>query len=121
MENTLYEQLDEMKAGNVDVDFEPYHASIQNFIASLERCFSKGALSVSRKVELGSTLAVKGPSGAGNSFHPISDEELKTIPGKTHVNGDARSMSEFKKIIGYLLQDDAILPELTVRRAFFIF
>ncbi|KAM0166522.1 hypothetical protein ACHAQE_001326 [Botrytis cinerea] len=118
MENTLYEQLDEMKAGNVDVDFEPYHASIQNFIASLERCFSKGALSISIAFDyLG--LRLKSEETI-LQFHPISDEELKTTPGKTHVNGDARSMSEFKKIIGYFLQDDAILPELTVRRAFFI-
>lgn len=47
MGNTIYEQLDKMEAGNVDVDFEPHHASIQNFIASLKRCFSKGALSIS--------------------------------------------------------------------------
>lgn len=57
--------------------------------------------------------------------------KLKNTSGTTYVNGDARSMSEyvitcssldtsadefrFKKIIGYVPQDDVVLPELTVR------
>ncbi|KAF7854202.1 hypothetical protein EAF04_010499 [Stromatinia cepivora] len=137
MGNTIYEQLDEVEARNTNVDFEPHHASIQNFIASLKRCLGTSALrfeigfdylglrlnsgktilqGVSGKVEPGSMLAVMGPSGAGKStFVRLLMGKLKNTSGTTYVNGDARSMPEFKKIIGYVPQDDVVLSELTVR------
>lgn len=86
MGNTVYEQLDELEARDTNVNFEPHHASIQNFVGSLKRCLGTSALrfeigfdylglrlksgktilqGVSGKVEPGSMLAVMGPSGAG--------------------------------------------------------
>ncbi|KAI9644602.1 hypothetical protein NHQ30_006623 [Ciborinia camelliae] len=135
MGNTIYEQLDEMEERTINVDFEPHHTSIQNFIASLKRCLGTSALrfeigfdylglrlksgkvilqGVSGKVEPGSMLAVMGPSGAGKStFVRLLMGKLKNSSGTTYVNGDARNMSE--KVIGYVPQDDVVLPELTVR------
>ncbi|APA14592.1 hypothetical protein sscle_13g093620 [Sclerotinia sclerotiorum 1980 UF-70] len=137
MGNTVYEQLDELEARDTNVNFEPHHASIQNFVGSLKQCLGTSALrfeigfdylglrlksgktilqGVSGKVEPGSMLAVMGPSGAGKStFVRLFMGKLKNTSGTTYVNGDARGMSEFKKIIAYIPQDDVVLSELTVR------
>ncbi|KAM3065663.1 hypothetical protein ACMFMF_010884 [Clarireedia jacksonii] len=90
---------------------------------------------ISGKVEPGSLLAVMGASGAGKCPSHLCasiDGQTQEYLGTIYMNGDARSMSEynvglsyistkvanfysFKKIIGYVPQDDVILPELTVR------
>ena len=41
--------------------------------------------------------------------------KIKNTGGVTKVNGVAGKISKYKKIIGYVPQDDIVLPELTVR------
>ncbi|EDO04072.1 hypothetical protein SS1G_06554 [Sclerotinia sclerotiorum 1980 UF-70] len=116
MGNTVYEQLDELEARDTNVNFEPHHASIQNFVGSLKQCLGTSALrfeigfdylglrlksgktilqGVSGKVEPGSMLAVMGPSGAGKStFVRLFMGKLKNTSGTTYVNGDARGQGE---------------------------
>ncbi|RDW58104.1 hypothetical protein BP6252_13515 [Coleophoma cylindrospora] len=71
---------------------------------------------VSGCINSGSLWGVMGASGAGKStFVNVLMGKTPHTGGETKVNGVAGNMSRFKKIIGYVPQDDIVLPELTVR------
>lgn len=64
----------------------------------------------------GSCWGIMGGSGAGKSTF------LNVLMGKAHatngtikINGHHKDMSKYKKLIGYVPQDDIVFPELTVR------
>lgn len=64
----------------------------------------------------GSCWGVMGGSGAGKST------VVNVLMGKAHstggtikINGWSKDMSKYKKLIGYVPQDDIVFPELTVR------
>ncbi|XP_020673605.1 ABC transporter G family member 10-like [Dendrobium catenatum] len=68
----------------------------------------------------GELLAIVGPSGAGKStllsvlagaIHP------KTVSGVILVNGRAMETSSFRRVSGYVTQDDALFPMLTVEES----
>ncbi|MCJ1307995.1 hypothetical protein MMC25_001645 [Agyrium rufum] len=70
---------------------------------------------ISGTVKPGSLLAVMGPSGAGKlTFVRVLLGKVKNTLGTVLVNGNPRPLSDFKKVIGYVPQDDVVLPELTV-------
>ncbi|KAF2111187.1 ABC transporter-like protein [Lophiotrema nucula] len=71
---------------------------------------------VSGCIESGSMWAVMGGSGAGKStFVNVLMGKTKHTGGSIKVNGHHKDMSKYKKLIGYVPQDDIVLPELTVR------
>ncbi|KAF2711275.1 ABC transporter-like protein [Pleomassaria siparia CBS 279.74] len=71
---------------------------------------------VSGSIESGSMWAVMGGSGAGKStFVNVLMGKTKHTGGLIKVNGHNKDMSKYKKLIGYVPQDDIVLPELTVR------
>ncbi|KAK8938566.1 ABC transporter G family member 10 [Platanthera zijinensis] len=68
----------------------------------------------------GELLAIAGPSGSGKStllsilagvIHP------STVAGAIHVNGRAMVGSTFRSVSGYITQDDALFPMLTVEES----
>lgn len=64
----------------------------------------------------GSFWAVMGGSGAGKStFLNVLMGKTKHTGGSVLVNGHQEKMKKYKKLIGYVPQDDIVLPELTVR------
>ncbi|KAJ5088545.1 hypothetical protein N7456_012161 [Penicillium angulare] len=68
------------------------------------------------EIKQGSLWGVMGPSGAGKStFVNVLLGKIKQTSGSIHVNGIEGHMRKFKKLIGFVPQDDIILPELTVR------
>lgn len=70
---------------------------------------------VSGIVKPGSLLAVMGASGAGKStFVRVMMGKLKHTSGTVYINGRLGSLSDFKKIIGYVPQHDCVMSELTV-------
>ena len=71
---------------------------------------------VSGAIESGSMWAIMGGSGAGKStFVNVLMGKTKHTGGSIRVNGQHKDMSKYKKLIGYVPQDDIVLPELTVR------
>ena len=111
---------------------------IQQFVQSLSRCTvaanfglsfefenlsfqpkktSKPILSgVTGEIKNGSFWGVMGASGAGKStFVNVLMGRQSHTGGVTKVNGVPGVISKYKKIIGYVPQDDIVLPELTVR------
>ncbi|KAL8961896.1 MAG: hypothetical protein Q9183_005239, partial [Haloplaca sp. 2 TL-2023] len=71
---------------------------------------------VTGKVDRGSLWGVMGASGAGKStFVNVLMGKIAHTGGTTKINGVQGDIKKYKKIIGYVPQDDIVLPELTVR------
>ncbi len=120
------------------IDFSDPTSNLQLFVQSLSKCIgtSKFGLSfefvdlkcqprkssrpilseVSGEIQSGSLSGVMGASGAGKStFVNVLMGKQAHTGGITKVNGVAGNISKYKKIIGYVPQDDILLAELTVR------
>lgn len=75
--------------------------------------------SMSGKASPGKLLGIMGTSGAGKSTlldclaGRISDH--KSLRGNLTVNGNKMDRESFKRVTGYVMQDDALFPLLTVR------
>lgn len=71
---------------------------------------------VTGSIVRGSLTAVMGGSGAGKStFINVLMGKLTNTGGSVTVNDVPHKMKRYKKLIGYVPQDDVVLPELTVR------
>lgn len=71
---------------------------------------------VSGMINAGSLWGVMGASGAGKStFVNVLMGKTDHTGGVTKVNGVPGNIKKYKKLIGYVPQDDIVLPELTVR------
>ena len=71
---------------------------------------------ISGYVKPGQVMAIMGASGAGKStFLDILARKDKRgiVTGTTLVNGREVSDSEFKKVVGYVDQEDTLMPTLT--------
>ncbi|KAK4166905.1 hypothetical protein QBC43DRAFT_256642 [Cladorrhinum sp. PSN259] len=67
-------------------------------------------------IRAGSLTAVMGGSGAGKStFVNVLMGKTQYTHGSVTVNGVPGKLKRYKKLIGYVPQDDVVLPELTVR------
>ncbi|KAK6087714.1 hypothetical protein SCUP234_01353 [Seiridium cupressi] len=66
-------------------------------------------------IERGAVTAVMGGSGAGKStFVNVLMGKTSHTGGSVAVNGIPGKLKRYKKLIGYVPQDDIVLPELTV-------
>ncbi|PYH46477.1 putative ABC transporter [Aspergillus saccharolyticus JOP 1030-1] len=66
--------------------------------------------------EAGSILGVMGPSGSGkSSFVNLLSGRNEAITGEFYLNGYRMRSAELRSLIGFVPQDDLVLPELTVR------
>ncbi|KAK4224076.1 hypothetical protein QBC38DRAFT_26928 [Podospora fimiseda] len=66
-------------------------------------------------IRAGSLTAVMGGSGAGKStFVNVLMGKTQYTHGSVRVNGVPGKLKRYKKLIGYVPQDDVVLPELTV-------
>jgi ABC-type multidrug transport system ATPase subunit len=71
---------------------------------------------VSGSIQSGSMWAVMGGSGAGKStFFNVLMGKTRHTGGVIKVNGHPKDMAKYKKLIGFVPQDDIVIPELTVR------
>ncbi|KAK7418349.1 hypothetical protein QQX98_003969 [Neonectria punicea] len=70
---------------------------------------------VTGSIERGSLVAVMGGSGAGKStFVNVLMGKTSNTGGLVSVNNIPGKMKQYKKLTGYVPQDDIVLPELTV-------
>lgn len=70
---------------------------------------------VTGQIKTGTLTAVMGGSGAGKStFVNVLMGKTNHTGGVVTVNGSPSKVARYKKVIGYVPQDDVVLPELTV-------
>ncbi|KAG2200876.1 hypothetical protein INT46_006438 [Mucor plumbeus] len=113
----------------IELEDDEDNESILNYSSSAEIAltFSDVSYTVSRKsilsnisgyVEPGKMLAVMGPSGAGkSSLLDILSRKHKrgVISGKILINGILPTRRQFKRMTGFVDQDDSLMGTLTVR------
>ncbi|KAJ3177496.1 hypothetical protein HDU85_005863 [Gaertneriomyces sp. JEL0708] len=71
---------------------------------------------VTGSIKAGRMTAIMGPSGAGKTtFMNVLMGKVDRTHGKLFINNKESEMQAYKKIIGYVPQEDIMLRELTVR------
>ncbi|CAG8488921.1 20517_t:CDS:10, partial [Racocetra persica] len=71
---------------------------------------------VTGKLSHGRTCAIMGPSGAGKTtFVSLLTGKAKRTSGTVKVNGVVEPLEKYRKLIGFVPQEDVMLRELTVR------
>ena len=72
--------------------------------------------SVSGEIQSSRMTAIMGPSGAGKTtFMNVLCGKVSRTSGELRISGKEAEASQFKKLIGFVPQDDIMLRELTVR------
>lgn len=106
---------------NVDLEFRDitYDVKIKKnetkpILKNVNGCFKSGELT-----------AVLGPSGAGKSsllniLAGYHSTDSGSIGGKVLVNGVERNLRRFRKISCYIMQDDVLMPHLTVAESMMV-
>ncbi|CAG8499765.1 4595_t:CDS:10 [Paraglomus occultum] len=108
-------QLPDDEAGKLMTDHTPASLLFQNVRYSIgDKQVLQG---IHGMVQPGEVMAIMGASGAGKtSFLDILARKNKagTISGEIYVNGHVVEDSKFKSLVGYVDQEDHLLPTLTV-------
>ncbi|CAO3671301.1 unnamed protein product [Umbelopsis vinacea] len=110
-----YFKLDDDEAGKLMHEHIPATLIFENITYEVNK--KKILNGVTGIVHPGQVMAIMGASGAGKtSLLDILAKRTKsgTVGGEIYVNGHVIPNSQYKKVIGYVDQEDTMIPTLTV-------
>ncbi|KAF9424997.1 hypothetical protein BGZ76_003467 [Entomortierella beljakovae] len=90
-----------------DIEFEHLGLTLSNGTTILQN--------VSGVLRSGRACAIMGPSGSGKTtLISLLTSKVSKDEGRIFINGQEEDLSHYRKLIGYVPQDDVMLRELTV-------